>query len=274
MDNSIFINFSNLPYAEFDFKILNIVAQYWDADRGWSEFIIKPRYSSALLMVVSEITVKYTNSLGDSFTATNGDVIYCPYGSRYEFSIISPYDPDIYNQIKSICINFNLISHDKQIISLSEKPIKVVNFKNNQLKKDFFEIYQARTMPMIRKYKLYKIMKTIVDIFSNESKSNYLIKEAIQYIEDHYAENFKIAFLAQQFNLSESHFRKLFKYLTNLSPTEYRNKLRIEHAKEFLSQNNLSVSEVAQAVGIEDQFYFSRIFKKYSGISPIKYKNE
>ena len=268
------MNFSNLPYAEFDFEILSIVAQYWDKDRGWIEFINKPRYSSSLLMIVSDITVKYTNFLGDSFTATNGDVVYCPYGSRYEFSIVSPYDPNIYNRIKSICINFNLIRYDKQIITLNQKPIRVVNFKSEQLKKDFFEIYETKSMPMIRKYKLYKIMKTIIELHSNESINISHIKKAVYYLEEHYAENFKMSFLAEKFNLSESHFRKLFKYLTGLSPIEYRNKLRIEHAKDFLSQNNLSISEVAQAVGIEDQFYFSRIFKKYNGISPIKYKNE
>ena len=81
-----------------------------------------------------------------------------------------------------------------------------------------------------------------------------------------------MSFLAEKFNLSQSHFRKLFKGFTGLSPVEYRNGLRIERAKELLSRNTVSVSEVALAVGIEDQFYFSRIFKEAEGVSPLRYK--
>ena len=115
-------------------------------------------------------------------------------------------------------------------------------------------------------------MKTIVELYSNDSKNTSLLKSAVQYLEEHYAENFKMSLLAEKFNLSESHFRKLFKDFTNLSPIEYRNQLRVEHAKELLKQNSASVSEVAHAVGIEDQFYFSRIFKESEGISPLQYK--
>ena len=124
----------------------------------------------------------------------------------------------------------------------------------------------------MRKYKLYKIMKTVVDIYSNDSKNILLLKDAVRYLEEHYAENFKMSLLAEKFNMSESQFRKLFKDFTGLSPVEYRNGLRIEHAKELLSRNTVSVSEVALAVGIEDQFYFSRIFKEQEGVSPLHYK--
>ena len=94
----------------------------------------------------------------------------------------------------------------------------------------------------------------------------------IYYIEENYKENIKISLIAERFGLSESHFRKLFKDFTNLSPVDYRNQLRVEHAKELLSQSNLPVSEVARSVGIEDQFYFSRIFKEFEGVSPLQYK--
>ena len=165
-----------------------------------------------------------------------------------------------------------MIRPDKKIITLSRKPIKVVNFKSAQLEKDFFDVSKYALKPMVRRYKLYKIMKSIIDIYSNNSENVSLLQETVKYIEEHYTDNYKISSLAEKFNLSESHFRKLFREFTGLSPIEYRNGLRIEHAKELLSQNTVSVSEVALAVGIEDQFYFSRIFKEYEGISPIQYK--
>ncbi|MEE1239668.1 MAG: AraC family transcriptional regulator [Acutalibacteraceae bacterium] len=272
MDDSVLMDFSKLPYTEFSFEIISVIRQYWDDNNSWTEFMYTPRNSSAFLMVVSDTTVRYTDNSGDTFTAKNGDIIYCPFGGKYKFEIISPANSDRYGKVKTLCVNFNMIRPDKKIITLSRKPIKVVNFKSVQLENDFFDISKYTLKPMMRKYKLCKIMKTVIDIYSNDSENFSVLRDAVQYLEDHYAENFKMSFLAEKFNLSESYFRKLFRDFTGLSPVEYRNGLRVEHAKELLSRNAVSVSEVARAVGIEDQFYFSRIFKESEGISPLRYK--
>ena len=272
MDNSVLMTFSKLPYAEFQIEILSVVKQYWDDINGWTEFISTPRYSSALLMVVSDTTVRYTDNSGDTFTADNGDIVYCPFGGNYRFDVVSPATKDRFGKVKTLCINFNMICPDKKIITLSRKPIKLVNFKSVQLEKDFFDVSKYALKPMVRQYKLYKILKTVIDIYSSSSENVSLLRQAVKYTEEHYAENYKMSLLAEKFNLSESHFRKLFKEFTGLSPVEYRNQLRIEHSKELLTQSTASVSEVALAVGIEDQFYFSRIFKESEGISPLQYK--
>ena len=271
-DNSVLMDFSKLPYIEFDFEIISVVKQYWDDIKDWTEFMHTPRYSSALLMVVSDTTVRYTDNSGDTFTADNGDIIYCPFEGKYRFDVISPATKDRFGKVKSLCINFNMICPDKKIITLSRKPIKLVNFKSVQLEKDFFDVSKYALKPMVRQYKLYKILKTVIDIYSSSSENVSLLRQAVKYTEEHYAENYKMSLLAEKFNLSESHFRKLFKEFTGLSPVEYRNQLRIEHSKELLTQSTASVSEVALAVGIEDQFYFSRIFKESEGISPLQYK--
>lgn len=272
LDDSVLMDFSKLPYVEFDFEIISVVKQYWDDISGWTEFMHTPRNSSALFTVITDITVRYTDKSGDTFTAKNGDIVYCPLGAEYKFEVLPPVNIDYLGKVKTLCINFNMIRPDKKSITLSRKPIKVVNFKSAQLEKDFFDVSKYALKPMVRRYKLYKIMKSIIDIYSSNSENVSVLRDAVQYLEEHYAENFKMSFLAEKFNLSESHFRKLFREFTGLSPIEYRNGLRIEHAKELLSQNTASVSEVALAVGIEDQFYFSRIFKEYEGISPIQYK--
>ena len=272
MDNTVLMDFLKLPYSEFDFEIISVVKQYWDDVSEWTEFMQTPRYSSALFTVITDITVRYTDKSGDTFTAKNGDIVYCPLGGEYKFEVIPPVNSDYLGKVKTLCVNFNMIRPDKKIITLSRKPIKVVDFKSAQLEKDFFDISKFSLKPMMRKYKLYKIMKTIVDIYSKDSENTLLLKNAVRYLEEHYTENLKMSLLAEKFNLSESHFRKLFKGFTGLSPVEYRNGLRVEHAKELLNQNTVSVAEVARAVGIEDQFYFSRIFKEAEGISPLRYK--
>ena len=54
--------------------------------------------------------------------------------------------------------------------------------------------------------------------------------------------------------------------------TGFRNSLRVANAKALLSQNSVSIADVAYAVGFDDQFYFSRVFKKKVGASPLKYR--
>ena len=72
--------------------------------------------------------------------------------------------------------------------------------------------------------------------------------------------------LARAANLSVSHFRTLFKQTTGYTVVQYRNYMRVSRARDLLlMNNNYSVSEVAELVGIPDVFYFSRLFKQFMG---------
>ena len=154
MDNSVLMDFLKLPYSEFDFEIISVVKQYWDDVSEWTEFMQTPRYSSALFTVITDITVRYTDKSGDTFTAKNGDIVYCPLGGEYKFEVIPPVNSDYLGKVKTLCVNFNMIRPDKKIITLSRKPIKVVDFKSAQLEKDFFDISNFSIKPMMLKYKL------------------------------------------------------------------------------------------------------------------------
>jgi len=79
---------------------------------------------------------------------------------------------------------------------------------------------------------------------------------------------------AQTAGFSVSQFSYLFKKLFGSSPMAYFVELRIQRAKELLDNSNLSVKEVAWKLGFEDQLYFSRIFKKVTGVPPSVYRKE
>jgi len=78
--------------------------------------------------------------------------------------------------------------------------------------------------------------------------------------------------LAAEFCLSRSRFTHLFREVTGKSLTEFVQSLRMTRAAELLVSSELSVREVAEAVGIFDQNYFSRCFSKHIGISPREYR--
>ena len=82
-----------------------------------------------------------------------------------------------------------------------------------------------------------------------------------------------ISALAKRFKLSARSLNRRFKLATNVSPLQYLQGLRIEHAKELLKQSNLAVSEVADMVGYQDASYFTSLFKKVTAVTPIEYRS-
>ncbi|MDG6099934.1 helix-turn-helix domain-containing protein [Alteromonas sp. ZYF713] len=98
------------------------------------------------------------------------------------------------------------------------------------------------------------------------------ITASIQFMENHLDMAIPLSDLAAQAGWSVAHFSKLFRDRTNQSPTAYFIQLKIRRACDQLYQTNLSVQEIAEQLGYSDPYYFSRIFKRVQGISPIKYR--
>ena len=71
---------------------------------------------------------------------------------------------------------------------------------------------------------------------------------------------------------SQSHFSALFRRHMGLSPLAYFNRLKVERACQLLAETNLKVNQICHKVGIEDQYYFSRLFAKAKGMSPTEYR--
>jgi AraC-like DNA-binding protein len=96
------------------------------------------------------------------------------------------------------------------------------------------------------------------------------IVDAKLFIDAHYTHNIEIQTIASQAAFSKYHFLRLFKHSYNLTPHQYLLSLRIERAKEMLSQNT-SVTETCYALGFESVSSFNRLFKSRVFISPSRY---
>ena len=99
------------------------------------------------------------------------------------------------------------------------------------------------------------------------------LAQAVTYIEKHFDKKIKISFLANLSNYSERQFIRVFKEAFNSTPTEYITNIRIKTAKHLLAASNYSVTEIAYRCGFSDSNYFSRTFKKETGISPTYYRS-
>ena len=123
------------------------------------------------------------------------------------------------------------------------------------------------------------ILLTILNVLGESSRKTYdgksdsRISETIAYINDNYNKELTLSSLASICHLSESRFSSLFKKELGVSPLTYIRNVRIEHCKELLLYTDLSVGEIAEISGYQDQLYFSRLFKKHTGISPSRFRN-
>lgn len=130
------------------------------------------------------------------------------------------------------------------------------------------------------KANLISCLVTINRAFFNYGKQtkgqdfkNLPIRDTLQHIHQNYKQPLNASLLAKRVHISTAYFSELFKKETGLSLNQYLNKIRIDNARVLIEGNSLNISEIAQAVGIDDHNYFSRIFKKHCGISPTEFKN-
>ena len=98
------------------------------------------------------------------------------------------------------------------------------------------------------------------------------ITEAVHYIGTHYPEQISLDEVAANSNVSAAYLSRLFREEMNVGFNEYLTKIRLEESEKLLADTNMSVREIAAAVGYPDEKYYSRLFKKNTGIRPTEYR--
>ena len=99
-----------------------------------------------------------------------------------------------------------------------------------------------------------------------------IVRESVQIMENEYAEYFGVDDLADMQNINKSYLIRVFKRDLNVTPGKYLENLRIEKGKEFLLVDNLNFDMVAKMCGYANGNYFSKVFKKQTGLTPKQYR--
>lgn len=107
----------------------------------------------------------------------------------------------------------------------------------------------------------------------NQQKTdNYLVNSVLSYIEEHYNDKVTLAEIADKYFVSVWHLSKLINKYCDKNFRDLLNEVRMKYAKQFLLENNAKVYEVSERVGIMDITYFSKVFKKYTDMTPNEYR--
>lgn len=211
---------------------------------------------------------------GESFTAKKEDLV-----------IINPNELHSTNRIDNstlYCLrvspsffsdidfdNTLFLTHIKNDANIKEYIEKLFTENNFPREGSDTKIKGLSYMLMTRLIRNYKVKNP--DILKKKKKQ-LKISSILSYISTYHAQNLTTAELAKQFYLSEYYFCHFFKSETGMSPITYINKVRAEKAAVFLRTTDLPVSEIALLVGFNDSNYFSKIFKKYMGMTPREHR--
>lgn len=142
---------------------------------------------------------------------------------------------------------------------------------NNQFLKTLQEVSDLDSL-------CYKLQET-VEVFTESmfnyipSKNNELIRKSMLYISKNYSSNITLEDVANQVHLNPAYFSTLFKQASGSSFKEYLNLVRVEEGKRLLANTDYSIIDIAIAIGFEGQSYFSKVFKKYTSLTPKQYRS-
>ncbi len=265
---------------EYDINITDIVIIHKDATMPNTSFSVYNSGRKSFGFVYALSGSARFASATQEYEAENNSLIYFPSSACYNMEVTSDVPFEHYT------VNFLLtIDRDKNgklFEYLSGNRFIGIKPQNPKLFESIFSklVYvwsgKKSGFHLEAKSHLYNLANEFFTELETSliNRSDYeRILPAKKYIDGNYTKTMTNAYLAELCGISETHTRRLFADVFNVSPIEYQIELRILKAKDLLLTGMYTVGETSEMCGFSDQNYFSRLFKKHVGISPLKYKN-
>ncbi|MCC5929182.1 MAG: AraC family transcriptional regulator [Cyclobacteriaceae bacterium] len=144
----------------------------------------------------------------------------------------------------------------------------IIDLLNKGLSKEIFEYACMLLYQIIGSFIYFSLRST--DKFS--SMNDDLVNAIKAYLKENITEKITISKITEEFNKSNSTVFSIFKQKTGYSIIHYFNLLKIQYACELISFTSMPIKEISYKLNFQDPLYFSRLFKKYMGISPSEYR--
>lgn len=223
------------PFGRKDYQILYVS----NGKMNVNDVVIK---SGEFYVMIPGEPQNYT------YYATNNCIYYWMHFSGNKIEEMLSY----YNISKGINTD-NAFKHE--IDTLFNSLLRVNSHDENTFNASCTAIFQS-IFPLLGVNKAKAVHFSRAERLLSDNSSNVTIKE-----------------LAEIYHISTEHFIRSFKLAYGKTPTNYRIYCRINQAKSFLIDTQLSVSDISNLCSFADAYYFSKIFKKYVGLTPTQYRN-
>ncbi|WP_411681856.1 response regulator [Clostridium thailandense] len=178
-------------------------------------------------------------------------------GLEAQQSIIQ-FNPNVKTIILTAFDNFNFAQNAIKlgVVDYILKPIRPEELSNSVTK----------VISLLKSEKIFS--QSSEDISSNKDP----IFKAVKYIKKNFNKNLTLESVSEFVHLNPQYFSRYFKNNTGVNFTEYVSKVRIKEGKKLLVSTNRSISSISLDLGYIDPAYFTKVFIKYEGISPHKYR--
>lgn len=267
------IPFEKLYNTEFLISEPIAKRQYWFQRGNTYNAMGKPKISHTLLWC-QNCSVVITDKSGKVLTVKQNQIVYMAKGSEYRLDFFDT-DP---SRADTIVIHFQMTDLNGEDIIPTTMPMicmKDVDLSFSMLINSMADEFKNNIVCVPElKSSIYKLLSAICQKRKKRAiKNKYTcIYTGIKLLEQN--NDMKIGDIAEICGVSECYFRKLFKEYSGESPMDFRQHYRIEKAKQLLlSDEGLSVSEIAEELNFSDIYHFSKTFKKLTNMSPTQFLN-
>lgn len=266
------ISLQELQYLDFSVTKVIPLFQYWKEEDSFNA-LTAPKNNHSLLFFAG-CDGHYTFADGTTFTAQRGDVVYIPAGACYKTTFINKQD-----HLSTILINFQLQAAEgpfafaSKVSLMAKDPDKVFRKLFYQTAEDFASAKMSTIALCADLYQILNELQRYADPDLKLSASYTKIAKGISYLERDSQQLLSIDEIADMCQVSPNTFRRLFAAYAGVSPVEFRLRQKIARAKQLLESEIFTVAEISDVLGFSDVSYFSRIFKKKTGLSPTDYLN-
>lgn len=252
-NESHYRNFVFTPHWHEYCEMILVISGYLDTTAG----------NKAFKAVPGDLVFFAKNELHSGTSGIDGCTYYAIQFKWSDLLTTSNAEKNLYKALEEGIYRIKTPIHDTKAAGLFNELIKICDTNN---------IFR----PFAERGALCNLLTYLFDSYLEEnlsiSKTDEKFNEILQYINFHFCEAITTESIAKKFSYNKSYFCRLFKQHMQLSPTDYINLCRIEHAQVLIRQNELSLNEIAAICGFNSCTYFSVTFKKIIGMSPKVWK--
>ena len=208
-------------------------------------------------------------------TLASGEIDLCP-GRLYFLPAFSVLRSTINTEIDKYYIHFRSSFSILEMYGYLSRHFSVeANESTVSLVETVLQNYTDRSVKASMKVAgaMSILLSDFLDGISGNEANMPKFSAVLDYIDEHYTENIRLQALADIMNISTMYFSNAFKNTFNISPKQYVLNKRLAKSQQLLIETELSIKDIAYAVGFENENYFSEFFSSKMGISALKFRN-